>query len=280
MAIVAVTSVKGAPGVTTAALALASVWPAQRDVLLVEADPAGGDISARFGLPPEPSMVTLAASLRHQRGSSDSEALSSHSQALPGGLRVLIEPTSPVEAHSALDICADQLPDLATANGIDVVLDCGRDVPCPPREVGESRPSEAPVRRLLRRADLVLLVTGGSLADLSHVQARLAALRALNSALGLVVRPPLTWSTAEMEAELEVEILGTLPSDPTSADALAGRGPSRHLARLPLLRAAAALAGRIAARLPAGGDAVALAPPVDDGMGMTVPLASRPVPAQ
>lgn len=44
MTVVALCSFKGAPGVTTTALGLTSVW--QRNVALVEADPSGGSICA------------------------------------------------------------------------------------------------------------------------------------------------------------------------------------------------------------------------------------------
>jgi MinD-like ATPase involved in chromosome partitioning or flagellar assembly len=57
MSVLALASAKGAPGVTTAAVALGAVWP--RRVLLVEGDPAGGDLAARFHLPPEPNLVSL-----------------------------------------------------------------------------------------------------------------------------------------------------------------------------------------------------------------------------
>ena len=40
MAVIALTSASGSPGVTTTALGLALLWP--RPVLLVEADPTGG----------------------------------------------------------------------------------------------------------------------------------------------------------------------------------------------------------------------------------------------
>ena len=44
--LIAVAADKGAPGVTTTAVALAAVWP--RPVLLAECDPAGGDIVYRL----------------------------------------------------------------------------------------------------------------------------------------------------------------------------------------------------------------------------------------
>jgi hypothetical protein len=42
MALIALAADKGSPGVTTAAVALAAVWP--RRVRLAETDPAGGDL--------------------------------------------------------------------------------------------------------------------------------------------------------------------------------------------------------------------------------------------
>jgi MinD-like ATPase involved in chromosome partitioning or flagellar assembly len=46
MAVIALVSAKGSPGVTTSALALAFAWP--RAVLLIEADPSGGTILPGF----------------------------------------------------------------------------------------------------------------------------------------------------------------------------------------------------------------------------------------
>src|SRR2546429_4288211 len=55
MALVAACSSKGAPGVTTLAVALASGWPGGQ-AILVEADPGGGDLAARFDFPDNPSL--------------------------------------------------------------------------------------------------------------------------------------------------------------------------------------------------------------------------------
>src|SRR3954466_96920 len=43
--LIALASVKGSPGVTSTALAIAAVWP--RPVVLLEADPTGGDLGYR-----------------------------------------------------------------------------------------------------------------------------------------------------------------------------------------------------------------------------------------
>ena len=52
MAVVALASASGSPGVTTTALGLALLWP--RPVLLVEADPTGGSRLAGRLLPWHP----------------------------------------------------------------------------------------------------------------------------------------------------------------------------------------------------------------------------------
>lgn len=69
MTLVALFSDKGSPGVTTAALALATVWP--RPVALAELDPAGADLALRLTddtgrptLKAEPGLLSFAAASR------------------------------------------------------------------------------------------------------------------------------------------------------------------------------------------------------------------------
>src|SRR6266566_1751510 len=64
MPLIALASVKGSPGVTTTCLALAAAWPGKRR-LVIEADPAGGDLGPWLGLPPAPGLTGLAAAARH-----------------------------------------------------------------------------------------------------------------------------------------------------------------------------------------------------------------------
>jgi hypothetical protein len=270
---VALTSVKGAPGVTTAALALASVWPPDRRIVVVEADPAGGDIAARFALPADPSVVTLATSLRHERASPAGAILVECCQELPGGLAVLVEPVSPTEARSALDMIADSLASLATDGGVDVILDCGRmdaGVLASTGEEAGARRGASPVTRLLRHADSVLLISGGELADLGHVQAQLPTLLALNPNLCLVVRPPQSWPNDEIERELDLSTLGTLPSDSVAADVLSGREHGRRVSRLPLFRAAKSIAELVL--VPPRGVASDIEAPARDETEMTALL--------
>lgn len=90
MALIVLAADKGAPGVTTAAVAIAAVWP--RPVMLAECDPAGGDLVYRLPaedggmLNPARGLLSLAATAR--RGLR-AEQVWEHTQRLVGGLDVL-----------------------------------------------------------------------------------------------------------------------------------------------------------------------------------------------
>ena len=122
-------SIKGSPGVTTTALALAACWPASWRRVLVEADPAGGDLAARYGLPLTPGLVSLAAAARR---STDPELVWEHAQELPGGLPVVAGPTRADQAHAALAaVCgadgrAGVLGAFTGRGDVVAVVDCGR----------------------------------------------------------------------------------------------------------------------------------------------------------
>ena len=68
MGYIAFASAKGSPGVTTAVAALAATWPVDRELLVAEVDPAGGDLVVRFDLATEPGLVSLAAAGRRELG--------------------------------------------------------------------------------------------------------------------------------------------------------------------------------------------------------------------
>src|SRR5690625_1355513 len=81
---------KGSPAVTTTATALAMTW--QRDVVLADLDPAGGDVALRARTPnedvldPDVGLLSLAAAAR--RGLAPEE-VPDHLQVIDGGTHVL-----------------------------------------------------------------------------------------------------------------------------------------------------------------------------------------------
>src|SRR5690625_3247432 len=94
--LIALASAKGSPGVTTTATALAMTW--QRDVVLADLDPAGGDVALRARTPnedvldPDVGLLSLAAAAR--RGLAPEE-VPEHLQVIDGGTHVLAGVTRP-----------------------------------------------------------------------------------------------------------------------------------------------------------------------------------------
>jgi len=258
MSLVAVAAAKAAPGVTTSALAVAAVWPvdaapdadADRRVLLVEGDPGGGDLAARFGLAAQPGLVSLAAAARRQV---DAALVAAHAQALPGGLGVLVGPPGAEQAAAALGMLAPAVvAGLDGLDGVDVVADLGRLDPA------------SPALGLAQASSLLVLLVRPRLAELQHLAHRVAALRPECRALGLVVVGTGPYPAEEIAAALGVEVLGTLPADPRAAGLLGGGAASvGALRRTPLVRAARSLAeaivGRLASPAPAASAAASLA---------------------
>jgi len=244
MSLLALAAAKASPGVTTTAVALAATWPAERQVLLVEADPGGGDLAAWFGLPVEPGLVSLAAARR-----STPPSVQGHTQPLPGGLRVLVGPPGAEQATAALGLLPADV--LAGLDATDVLADLGRLDP------------GSPALPLARAARLLVLVCRPTLAELQHLAHRVAALREVCGALGLLLVGGGPYPPAEVARTLGVEVLGTLPVDRHGAGLLAGASAGMPgLRRTRLVRAARTLADDLAGRL--------ATTPTDEAVGSAV----------
>ncbi len=254
MGVVALGSVRSC-AVTTLALALAATWPADRRILLVELDPAGGTLAAASGWPPEPSLVSLAAAARR---SFDPDLVWEHCQELAGGAAVLAGPASGDQARSALGMLAGLAGHLGTLDA-DVLVDCGRLDP---------GPSGAGV---LEGADRVVLAARPRLADL-HALATWREANPFDSGrVGLVLVGDGPYPDAEIAEALGVEVLARLPWDPEAAEALVSVPASAREVRLsPLVRTTRSLADRLAKEL-------AGAPPaVGCGSGEVLAVSTRP----
>jgi hypothetical protein len=229
-------SVKGSPGVTTLAVALAACWPQPWQRLLVEADPAGGDLAARFGLPATPGLVSLAAAARRSTGP---HLTWEHAQPLSGGLTVVLGPTRPDQAHAALaTICgadgrAGVLGSFAGRDDMVVVADCGRLDP------------SSPAFPVAQAADQLLLVTRPRVDELAHAAAWADAWSGSVAARTRLLLVGAGYPAGEVSREVGVPVLASLPVDARAAAALSGHGSVRRRHRAPLLRAATALAAEL-----------------------------------
>jgi hypothetical protein len=219
-------------GVTTLALSLATTWPPQRRLVLIEADPAGGTLAAGSGWPAEPSLMSLAAAVR--RGG-EPALVWEHCHQLPGGAAVLAGPSSADHARSALGMAGGLLDRLGEL-GADVLVDCGR-----------LDPASAALG-FWERADRVLLAVRPRLADLHALAGWLEGRP--SDRLGLVTVGDGPYPDSEIADALGLPVLARLPWDPDAASGLVlVPASSRELRLAPLVRAARTLADRFATEL-------------------------------
>ena len=242
MSMVALGSVKGAPGVTTATVALAGVWPGP--VVIAECDPSGGDIAARFGLAPVPGLLSLASQARHQVRA---ESLRGHLQRLPpGGVPVLLG-VQTFEQAVALGKVWTLLPRALAGLGVDVLVDCGRLQP------------DAPTEQLVSAADVTVLFAQPTVEEIAHLEWRLEVLErsGRHAAVALTGEAPYDRRVvaSRLAADgLRAPVLGVLADDPQAAGELCGRPGRRRssaLTRSYLVRSARELADRLVERLAA-----------------------------
>lgn len=218
-------------GVTTLALGLAATWPSHRQVLLVEADPAGGTAAAASGWAPEPGLVSLAAAAR--RGG-DPTMVWDHCQRLPGGAAVLAGPALADQAQSALGMLGPVLPRLGELDA-DVLVDCGRLDPA------------SPALATWERAGWRVLVGRPRLPDLQALATWLDARAFDPGRPGLVMVGDGPYSDAEIAETLGSEVLARIPWDPRAADSLVAVAASaRELRLAPFVRAVRTLADHLA----------------------------------
>lgn len=228
---VALVSAKGSPGVTTSAVLLAAVWPGA--AILLEADPAGGDLRTLFDDPsvqplrPDVGVVSLLTA-QALADTTEGAALTPHSQVLPGGLSVVLGPANASHTE-ALRGSWPQLVGALTRHvqiGGNVVLDVGR--LADPSSLALTLP-------LLRACDLTLVVARATSLSASHARELLTLLRQFGlPAQVLLISHPRDAADVARALRLDVGELCQLADDPASAAALCGRW-TRRLDRSRLL---------------------------------------------
>ncbi|MFC0107921.1 hypothetical protein [Kibdelosporangium aridum] len=231
--LIAVCSLKGSPGVTTLATALGARWPGQESPIVVEADPAGGDLMVRFRLPDTPGLVSLAAAARG-RGGSDPNLLTQHTQFLPGGLQVVLGPVGAEQARAALSVLTagglSPMRRAANQPGVTVIVDCGRADP------------DSPAVPIIRSADAMLLVARPHDDELAHVALKVQAAQRWSSRPCFVLVGD-GYSTTEVSQAIGIPVMGRIPRDDKGAAVLCGHRSARHRpAKSALGRAAAKVA--------------------------------------
>jgi MinD-like ATPase involved in chromosome partitioning or flagellar assembly len=244
--LIAVSSAKGSPGVTTTATALGGIWP--HDVVLADLDPAGGDIALRHRDPsgrpldPERGLLSLAAAAR--RGLAEGE-LYEHVQRVDGGLDVIAGVARP-EQITGIGPVWPTLGTTLRQSPLDVIADCGRVSP------------GTPVMPVLSAADALVFVVRPTVEGYAHLRERLRWLadplqfgHTGGIPVGVVVVAPSSDSKSAHDLDrllqhdgLRVSVLGRIADDPKAAGALAGRW-SRSIDRSLLIRSAREVAASV-----------------------------------
>jgi MinD-like ATPase involved in chromosome partitioning or flagellar assembly len=252
MTVIALTSTRSSPGVTSLAVALGLSWSRRAvDPLLIEADPAGGVLGLRFGLSSDVSLRTLRADMR--RGYS-AELVHRNSTDLRG-VACLLAPTDPVLTTRSLECSAPSLADELVASARPTLIDIGRIF------------DRSPSLPFAQCASQVLVVTRPSVDDVQSLLYGIRLLHAQDCIVGLVVVGDLPHHPDEVAELAGVPIVGVVPDDRAVAGAFGGgRYSARKLRRTVLWRSVDSLGHRLltdrqAASLPRPCGASAL--PVD-----------------
>jgi hypothetical protein len=241
--IIAVASRKASPGVTTLTALLAAYWHepgASR--LVVEADPSGGTLAARFStahrLSWDPGLLALSTSRSRLSG----ERLPSVAQEIEEGLWVAAAPPAPDQVSAGLARMGDQgAAQLAAAGDIRAFVDCGR------------LTAGSPAISLARRAALTILLCRPRLDEVHALAPAVTELNDAGCTLGLICVGDRPYTPTEVADTVGIELLGVLPVDDRAAAAFDADGlnAGRVLRRSALAATMAELAGLIGARVAA-----------------------------
>ena len=222
-------SAKGAPGVTVGSAALVAAAgnsaASRAGGVLVELDPAGGDLEVLVGAHTgEPSLLHAAADVRRDAGP---EALAAHEVEVVVGVPALL---APVMAHAAGPVVESVrgalTVGLAAVSGW-VMVDAGR-----------WEPSQRAAARI-GGADVVAVVCRSTAVSIAHARDMIQPLRTAASASSVAViqvgsEPYPPGETAQV---VDAPVLGPLAWDPRGVTALWATGAT------PRWRSRSALAG-------------------------------------
>ena len=199
----AVGSWRGAPGVTTTALALAESWPGPQRAVVLECDPRGGSVACRFLVPGPRTIEALASAARH---GGDARLLGEHACTTSAGAAVVTAPEDGERLRPLIAALAKPgglLPTVAADSEAVVFADCGR---LDPRDVETCA--------VLACAESLILVIRPVVEHALGLKAVLGQLKELHRDVGLVLVGP-GYSPAELTELLGLPVWGTVPLLPT-----------------------------------------------------------------
>jgi MinD-like ATPase involved in chromosome partitioning or flagellar assembly len=244
---------------TTTTVAVAAGWPADHDdVLLLEADQAGGSLAGWLDTPAQPSLATIVANAGTDAGRSHRSILDTvdaMTRRSSSGIRFVANAVRARAAHRAVEEAAlVVLPALAAASLMVLV------------DVGAHRAGE-PLSPGLRVAETVVVVHRQAAASAAAATVRIERLveaieelAHLDATVVLAIIGSSPFDPEEIAHFVDQAVpnaighTATLSDDPLAAATIAGRSgvSAKRLRRLPLMRDAARLAGDLTQLGPSG----------------------------
>jgi MinD-like ATPase involved in chromosome partitioning or flagellar assembly len=225
---------------TTTSVALAAAWPVTDDVLVVEADPTGGDLAAWFDMPVTPSLSTIVTSAPDGLWP-DVERLT---RLADSGLRLIPAPARSAEAAQAVAESARSLvPTLAALASPITIVDAGG---VPIGSIGNPFLRSAAVTIVVHRQSVQS--PRAAAVRLQRLADQVDAFASVPTGMIVAVVGATPFDMSEIESFLAetvgVSAIVGLPVDELAAAVFGGRTgvSARRLGRLPLLRAAGDLA--------------------------------------
>jgi hypothetical protein len=206
-------SAKGSPGVTTTAAAITAVAAEFGQSLLMEMDPAGGDLEALTGVTGEPGLLRAANDLRRQV---HPEVLAGHAVEAPAGVPAILAPTAGPAAASLIGSVVDRLGAALAGLPLTVVGDGGR-----------WEPSQPTARRIVG-SQVVGVVCRPTAAGVEHARHVLDRIRELTRPVALVLVGDRPYAASEVAAALETPVAGVMAWDPSGVAALWANGASKR----------------------------------------------------
>jgi hypothetical protein len=204
--LVTVSTVKGAPGGTTIAFLLAQALAASpqgpEPCVLLECDPAGGDLARCLDLLGIPGLASLALAARHGL---TIDVLLSHSQAVPGspGLGVVPGIAGPEQGRAVQWLLSD-LAGLLADPAIRAVVDLGR----------FHYDDCADQLRAVAAANLV--VTSDDVASLLHARSAVESAGRSDLTIELVVAGQRSHRLDQVARATRAPVVGTVRHDPVA----------------------------------------------------------------
>jgi hypothetical protein len=198
MSCIVFASVAGAPGVSTLSVGVAASWPdPERRRIVLEADPDGGRLGAQLGIGTEPGLMALTVAARSRALAAPDVVANG---AAVGAWWLVPAPPSAEHAHAAL---AQGAPALARAVAGEPewlwLIDAGR------------LSTRSPAMPLAVAADLVVLVTDGSLAALQLLPTRVDALVGAGCPVAVVLSGDSDWPGSEIGDFCGCDVLARVP---------------------------------------------------------------------